>query len=73
MKRIILLALALTQGSFAYGNYVSMTCEEVGQIDFQWKVCSCSNWGGDFSIQINARGFCPFTIKYFPQTQTWSK
>jgi hypothetical protein len=80
MKKIILLIAVLASTAlFAYGSsYVSMTKTGSKSINFQWSECyykSMFNQGfGTIVITIKGSTFsCPYNIKYYPQSGTWSK
>lgn len=79
MKKIIIAVLitAITTMAF-YNQAIRMNRVGSRSINYQWSECyyqSYTNPGfGTISITIKGGTFnCPYSIKYYPESGTWSK
>lgn len=80
MKKLsIVMVLLLTTTLFTFGSrYIRMTKTGSRSINFQWSECyykSNFNQGfGTIAITVQGGTFsCPYSIKYYPQSGTWSR
>lgn len=79
MKKVILAVLVAAVVAMAYyGQYIRMNRVGSRSINFQWSECyykSYSNPGfGTLSITVKGGTFnCPYSIKYYPESGTWSE
>jgi len=72
MKKTILLVLFIFATTFPYGNNergIRMRKIRDERIDFQYKRCYYGGKG--FKISIVAEYNCPYSILYYPISNTW--
>ncbi len=72
--RILVLLFLCVVGSFAqFSSSVTLFLKDKENVDYVWTKCYYSGSFSSFNVAINVRGACPYSIKYYPESGTWTR